>query len=177
MLTAAITIFRGIKQDSTDESKQLRIVRLLIAHNADPNKSGDNGYRPLHGARTPRIATALIEAKADVDAEASGKYTPLMMACYHGLVGVARVLLEHDAKTQLINERGETAIDITPGPARATDNEQCKELIRAHIANQKATSLRSLQARLDEAQTENKQMAEKVLFSSRVRSLCVTSVC
>lgn len=51
-----------------------------------------------------------LEAGAPVDARSSSGYTPLHVACFFGLVGCCRLLLEHGANADLRSRRGSAAI-------------------------------------------------------------------
>jgi ankyrin repeat protein len=66
--------------DAVDEhwrlftAERLELVHLLLAHGADPNRRGPNGWRPLHYAVRggPEPVRALLAHGADPSAAAHG---------------------------------------------------------------------------------------------------------
>lgn len=85
---------------------QLRedIVDILLQLGADPNRSMNGWYTPLHVAAeksSASIATRLIEAGALVDSRAAvgdhGDMTALHVAAQHGHLSVVRVLAQNGA--------------------------------------------------------------------------------
>ncbi len=67
---------------SAATSRNLEVVRLVLAAGADPNARQNHGWTPLHSAAN------------------------------HGGVEMVRVLLEHGADPALANDNGQTALDI-----------------------------------------------------------------
>ena len=77
---------------------RLAPVRLLLASGADPNQGNDRGWMPLHQAgyrNDPEMAALLLEAGAQIDAEAHGSGgTPLVVALFWGHREAAERLAE-----------------------------------------------------------------------------------
>jgi ankyrin repeat protein len=88
------------------------LVKLLIAKDADVNKTG---WTPLHyaasGAKTD-VIEILLEHSAYIDAESPNGSTPLMMAAMYGNVDCVRMLLEAGADPALKNQLGLSAADF-----------------------------------------------------------------
>lgn len=77
------------------------VVRLLLAHNANPNIADKDGTTPLRKAATSghvEAVGALLESKADPDAATYGSgVTPLFNAAANASLEVVRLLLKHGA--------------------------------------------------------------------------------
>lgn len=77
----------------------LAMVRALLAAGADVNDANDRGWTPLHQAAYSNrsdLAAALIQAGADLDAEAHGSGgTPLVAALFWGHREVSDLLSHH----------------------------------------------------------------------------------
>lgn len=74
-----------------------QVLRLLLAHGADPNQRGINDYTPLHmavGERNPLAVQILLDAGADPDLRTriDDHETPEEMARSAGLVDLAQML-------------------------------------------------------------------------------------
>lgn len=108
-------------------------VRLLIARDADVNKSG---WTPLHYAATNghlEIMALLLEHHAFIDAQSPNGTTPLMMAAMYGTPAAVRLLLEAGADVNMKNQRGMSAVDFAI-QARRKD---AAELIARHVRGQR----------------------------------------
>jgi ankyrin repeat protein len=93
------------------------VVRLLLAHHADPNISSQNGYNsyPLHAALSNdngAISKMLIEAGAHVNVVQNGRVSPLHLAAQHGNIELIITLLEQGADVTATTEFGLTASDL-----------------------------------------------------------------
>jgi len=66
--------------ESNDKEHREDMVRLLLAHGADPGAASDGGWTPLHNAAQSghlAVAALLLAANANVNAELSNGMTPL----------------------------------------------------------------------------------------------------
>lgn len=93
------------------------IVRLLLAHRADPNIPSTNGYHtfPLHAALTvnnENISKMLLEAGADANAIQFGNIAPIHLAAQHGNIEMIIHLLEQGANISVKTNAGQTASDL-----------------------------------------------------------------
>lgn len=94
---------------------QLDVVKVLIAKDADVNKTG---WTPLHyavstgGPNQLDIVRALLDASAYIDAESPNKTTPLMMAARYGSEQAVKLLNDEGADPTVKNEQGMTAADF-----------------------------------------------------------------
>jgi ankyrin repeat protein len=90
-------------------------IELLIKHGADVNQvTGVGGMTPLHmSARrgTTRIAEALLDAGADIEAKDKGGETPLRRAVNCGQERMVRLLLIRGANPRSTDKNGRTPID------------------------------------------------------------------
>lgn len=87
------------------------VVRLLVEHGAEVNRSG---WTALHYAATGghvAVARYLIEQNAFIDAESPNRTTPLMMAARHDNIPLMKVLVELGADPSVVNEAGMSAAD------------------------------------------------------------------
>jgi len=90
-------------------------IELLIEHGADVNQvTGVGGMTPLHmSARrgTTRIAEALLDAGADIEAKDKDGETPLRRAVNCGQERTVRLLLSRGANPQSTDKNGRTPLD------------------------------------------------------------------
>jgi len=108
---------------------QTELVKLLIAKDADVNKTG---WTPLHyaasGAQKNTIEI-LLEHSAYIDAESPNGSTPLMMAAMYGNADSVRLLLESGADPTLKNQLGLNAAEF----AKRAGRDDSLALIRAAV--------------------------------------------
>jgi hemoglobin len=97
------------------EEEGYAAVELLIEHGADVNQvTGVGGMTPLHmSARrgTIRIAEALLDAGADIEAKDRGGETPLRRAVNCGQERMVRLLLSRGANPRSTDKYGRTPLD------------------------------------------------------------------
>ena len=105
-------------------------LELLIAHGANVNQvTGVGGMTPLHmSARrgTTRIAEALLNAGADIEARDKNGETPLRRAVNCGQERMVRLLLSRGANPLSGDKNGRTPID-------AARSENVRKLIATRI--------------------------------------------
>jgi ankyrin repeat protein len=110
-----------------------RLVRKLVARDADVNKPG---WTPLHYAATGAhlaIIQFLLDENAYIDAESPNGTTPLMMAAHYGSPEAVKLLLEAGADPTLRNELGLSAIDF----AQRGNRRDAADLVSAAIRARK----------------------------------------
>ena len=101
---------------------------ILLQHGADPNKTGEDGWKPLewaatthgmtmpfkgHGGRLHRsVLELLISRGAHVNAFGQHGYTALMAAASYNRLHAVRTLLKDGANPYAQTSNGKTAFDI-----------------------------------------------------------------
>lgn len=96
---------------------QLPAVEALIAAGADVTAAAKNALRvqALHAAvagRNLEIATAVLAAGADPNAQQQAGFRPMHEAGTHANRKLAELLLAHGADPALPNDEGKSAIDV-----------------------------------------------------------------
>lgn len=88
---------------------------LSDAVRADPKAARENNFTPLHAAAMhgqTAICEVLLREGAEVNVQTDPqKYAPLHSAAYAGHVDTIRILLANGADRDLLNHRGERAIE------------------------------------------------------------------
>ena len=111
-----------------DEEIGQKALELLIKHGANVNQvTGIGGMTPLHmSARrgTTKIAEALLEAGADIEARDKNGETPLRRAVNCGQERMVRLLLVWGANPQSADKKGFT-------PFHAAKSDQMRKLFEA----------------------------------------------
>ena len=108
------------------------IARLLIDNGADLN-AREVQYTPLDRAavRGPDVAILLVARGAEVnEPETITKETPLHAAAACGYIEVVRVLLQHGANTEAVDQFGNTPLDLTEQAEKYTNNDNFSEILR-----------------------------------------------
>ncbi|MCP5509935.1 MAG: ankyrin repeat domain-containing protein [Chlamydiales bacterium] len=91
------------------------VVKILLDYKVDVNFGITDGLTPLHLAAENGYAdmvTTLLANGAKVDEQSPEKYTPLHVAAYLGKVAVVKVLLDYRAGPSIVNDEGQTALDL-----------------------------------------------------------------
>ena len=101
---------------------KLEAARMLFEHNADVNARNDDGQVPLHllSRWEPQqdegdgsdVAKQLLERGANVNEKDKDDATPLHLASYYKRPEIVRVLLDHGADIDFVNDQGKTALQI-----------------------------------------------------------------
>jgi ankyrin repeat protein len=90
---------------------EIDVMKLLMRKGAQVNRTE---WTPLHYAASggkPEVVRFLLESHAYIDAQSPNHTTPLMMACRHKHVSVARLLIEEGADPTPRNDSGLAAAD------------------------------------------------------------------
>ena len=100
----------------------LKVARMLLDHQADVNVRNDDGQSPLHLLsvwEAPQdeddgsdLAKLLLKRGANVNEKDKNYSTPLHLASYHTRLEIVRVLLNHGAITDVVNNQGKTPSQI-----------------------------------------------------------------
>jgi ankyrin repeat protein len=111
----------------TDSS--LRVLKALVLAEANPNLPIDDMMTPLHKAcelGAMRTIQALVDARADVSATASGE-TPLHIVAKRGRTDAARILVAAGADVAAKTDGGLTAVDL----AQRAGADECRRILAA----------------------------------------------
>jgi ankyrin repeat protein len=105
-----ITCLQAYHNHSKDKDVNVReAIRILLDAGADPNIADNAGKTPLiANAWDLEIAKLLLAHGANVNAQASDGFTPLLNA---GTLELTRLLLEHGADPFAKTKSGDTALD------------------------------------------------------------------
>ncbi|CAD7698751.1 unnamed protein product [Ostreobium quekettii] len=94
------------------------VVDALLAAGADPNMLVQDFFAPLHfstltlGDPSEAIATALLDAGADIDAQGGQGWTPLVLSSFFGNVGVTEILVGRGANVSVVSTAGNVAEEL-----------------------------------------------------------------
>jgi ankyrin repeat protein len=112
----------------------VEIVRLLLDYGADveANAEGDYGEKPLHQVSYGkyrrqedgiRVAQLLFDCGADVNICRKDHWTPLHIASYFGNSEIVRLLIDHGAEVDAVDDFGKTPLhDVTRGEYKSQDD-------------------------------------------------------
>jgi cytohesin len=119
-------------------ARQVEVARLLVTHGADVD-AAVKGLRAIHvavHADAGDIIDVLADAGADLNATVGAQVTPLQLAAKACSLDALKALLRHGARTDLKNQRGQTALMIarTPGESKKRQRirEESARLLEAH---------------------------------------------
>ncbi|KAL4863034.1 hypothetical protein BDV12DRAFT_202507 [Aspergillus spectabilis] len=125
------------------------VVKLLLLHNANPNKKSVDGRSPLYlvasapSDKRVRLAQLLLQRGADINEPSPqfGNETPLMAAITHARdPKLIRLLVENGASLTQTNNRGETAkvlagYSMNPAIQRALIPDDPRNAIKPELGN------------------------------------------
>jgi ankyrin repeat protein len=130
---------------STMNDQRVKIVKLLLDAQANPDARGQEDYFPLYVACQDKkghaAVSALLAAKADVNLSRRDGTTALMVACNNCNIGAVEALLEAGASFD--GEKGEAVLQHA---CQSDDDENAAVVVSALIAatkDDKATFCRS----------------------------------
>lgn len=103
---------------------QETIAEYLIDQHADVNILAANGskLRPLHSSVAGKhyeIALALLNAKAEVNVQQQGGFTPLHAAAQNGDIDMVKLLLDHGADRTIAADDKRLAVDFAMGESKS----------------------------------------------------------
>ena len=87
-------------------------VRALVRLGADATPSDCCGYTALFFAKDGEVVDMLVDAGAELDAQAEDGITPLMHACLRQNIEVAGALLKRGADPNLRDDEGRTVLSV-----------------------------------------------------------------
>ena len=137
------------------ENGHFTVARSLLRHGANPNERfGLSDRTPLHWSASrgqEDFVELLISSGADVNAQDNGGLTAAHIASWSGHTGVLRKLLQADAKTDMEDVFGDTALDLArKSPSETGKREQVVRLLLENfISSNDALSTAILEGKLD----------------------------
>jgi len=112
----------------------IKIIKLLIDHNADVNKKNPHDDSPLlffvindNKSDTFEIVKLLVSHGANINEKTKNGTTPLMMAAYRNNLDIVKFLLFEGADRYLTDPKGRTFLDY------ATDRKSVEEIMFTNI--------------------------------------------
>ena len=145
------------------QGDRMDMIDLLLEKGCPIHGANYDGYTALHNAALVDHAPAakrLIEEGALVDSQSLKGYTSLQTAMNYESHNVVAILLSNDAKTGLVNHRGEDALDY----CSRLNNPEALAMI------QSAQARRSAMLALQEIQRANSLNPPPVSFKSKTQS-------
>ena len=105
------TILHGAALGSRSLTKaaQMEVIKLLLAHGADPNMGNNLGFTPLHFASRPEVIALLVSHGAEINTQNQFLSTPLHTPAYKGHTKTVKALIEHGADRTLQDKDDRTA--------------------------------------------------------------------
>jgi len=184
--TAEVLIAHGAKVNGNNNQLlnfaarkyHLYIARFLLAHGADPNAKGAEGWSSPLGSAVQsgytEMAMLFLDHKADVNIRDSGGYTPLHWALYGGAeaaVEAVKFLLAHGADVNAKNLQNQTPLDLAMiGGSKS----EVVNLLQAAGAKPDPQVRMRMDANLlnDALQSGNRQLVEQLLSQKTDVNAC-----
>jgi|GEM_PF-1657194 len=88
------------------------VAEDLLRRNANVHAKNKYGHQPLHHARSSTMVRRLLANGANIDAQGTYKDTPIAFAVKNSLYGVVKELIENDAQTTYVDERGNSLLHL-----------------------------------------------------------------
>jgi ankyrin repeat protein len=119
---------------SASKHGNLRFVKFLLGKGPDINRKDYLDFTALLQAVVARhfkVATLLVRRGANLNVEdAPNEFTPLMHAAWYGYLRLTKLLLDHGADVNHVNNDGWTALII----ASETGHEEIVQVLLDHGA-------------------------------------------
>jgi ankyrin repeat protein len=93
---------------------------IIAAAGADHRTGGPPGTPPAEEPDALAAVAAALELGCDVNAANQAGNSALHIAALRGYNTIVKLLLEHGARTDIKNKRGQTPLSITPGEFKST---------------------------------------------------------
>uniref|UniRef100_A0A914W895 Uncharacterized protein n=1 Tax=Plectus sambesii TaxID=2011161 RepID=A0A914W895_9BILA len=109
---------------------KVRVAKLLLDRNADPNARALNGFTPLHIAckkNRIKVVELLLKYHAAIEATTESGLTPLHVASFMGCMNIVIYLIQQGANPDVTTVRGETPLHLA---ARANQTDIVRILLR-----------------------------------------------
>ncbi len=101
---SGFTILQGAALESRSLAKagtQIEVIKLLLAHGADPNVGDNRSNTPLHFASHPEVIALLVSHGAKINTQNQFLKPPLHIAAMKGHTKTVKALIEHGADISL----------------------------------------------------------------------------
>jgi len=131
------------------------VAQLLLQYNAQVNLKGPNGYTPLHLAiinnDEEMVQVLLSMPGIDVNITSDTSKTALHLASERGLAAIASELLVSNARTDILDVNGRTALLVAQQRQKQDTTEVIQAFIESRNAAQQAAPAAGQQQAADQA--------------------------
>jgi ankyrin repeat protein len=132
-------------------------AEILLNAGANVNRSGPDGYAPLHYAASYKDAgllKLLLSHGAEVNVRGPSGDTPLHSAIQHGVAEIVKGLLEAGADPNARNDAGQSPLDLAERAAQSSGPRPAAGVIPTHNIPPMARSARTPTASVPEVLTK-----------------------
>ncbi|CAG7731706.1 unnamed protein product [Allacma fusca] len=101
---------------AASQNGHLEVIRILLAHGADPEIEDRDGDRCVHHAAygdEPAVIEILAQSSADLNARNKRRQTALHIAVNKGFLGVTTTMLRLQCHPSLQDDQGETPLHLS----------------------------------------------------------------